>query len=117
MNRRAHARTPTAFRPPAQGCEARATLGNRRRKFTTPTGLRPFARIPQCGCGQNPVGVQGFVGWLTQGSLRRRAAAATLGFGTERRWRSSPPDEILKALGQLEAEIQQGMKELEGMLK
>lgn len=28
-----------------------------------------------------------------------------------------PPDEILKALGQLEAEIQQGMKELEGMLK
>ncbi len=25
--------------------------------------------------------------------------------------------EILKALGQLEAEIQQGMKELEGMLK
>ncbi len=28
-----------------------------------------------------------------------------------------PPDEILKTLGQLEAEIQQGMKELEGMLK
>jgi len=28
-----------------------------------------------------------------------------------------PPGEILKALGKLEAEIQQGMKELEGMLK
>jgi type I restriction enzyme M protein len=28
-----------------------------------------------------------------------------------------PPAEILKALGKLEAEIQQGMKELEGMLK
>ena len=28
-----------------------------------------------------------------------------------------PPGEILKALGQVEAEIQQGMKELEGMLK
>ena len=28
-----------------------------------------------------------------------------------------PPSEILKALGQLEAEIQQGMKELEGLLK
>lgn len=28
-----------------------------------------------------------------------------------------PPGEILKALGQLEAEIQQGIKELEGMLK
>ena len=27
------------------------------------------------------------------------------------------PGEILKALGKLEAEIQQGMKELEGMLK
>ena len=27
------------------------------------------------------------------------------------------PGEILKALGQLEEEIQQGMKELEGMLK
>jgi hypothetical protein len=30
---------------------------------------------------------------------------------------SALPGEILKALGQLEAEIQQGMKELEGMLK
>ncbi|MDP3244108.1 MAG: DNA methyltransferase, partial [bacterium] len=28
-----------------------------------------------------------------------------------------PPAEILQALGKLEAEIQQGMKELEGMLK
>ena len=30
---------------------------------------------------------------------------------------SAAPGEILKALGQLEAEIQQSMKELEGMLK
>ena len=30
---------------------------------------------------------------------------------------SVAPAEILTALGQLEAEIQQGMKELEGMLK
>jgi len=67
--------------------------------------------------GQNPVGVHGFIGRLTQGSLRRGAAAATLGCGSERRWRSSPLGEILKALGQLEAEIQQGMKALEGMLK
>ena len=108
--------TPTAFRHTAQGCEARATLGNRREKFTTPTGLRPFGMM-QYARGQNPVGVHGFVGRLTQGSLRRRAAAATLGCGPERRWRSRPPGEILKALGQLEAEIQQGMKELEGMLK
>ena len=31
--------------------------------------------------------------------------------------RDSAQREIMKALGQLEAEIQQGMKELEGMLK
>jgi hypothetical protein len=31
--------------------------------------------------------------------------------------RSVAPGEILKALGQVEAEIQQGIKELEGMLK
>jgi hypothetical protein len=38
---------------------------------------------------------------------------APLGLGFAHR----PPGEILKVLGQLEAEIQQGMKELEGMLK
>ena len=30
---------PTGFCPPAQGCEERATLGNRRIEITTPTGL------------------------------------------------------------------------------
>ncbi len=30
---------------------------------------------------------------------------------------SAAPGDILKALGQLEEEIQRGMKELEGMLK
>ena len=38
---------------------------------------------------------------------------APLGLGFAHR----PPGEILKSLGQLEAEIQQGMKEMEGMLK
>ena len=51
------------------------------------------------------------------GDSQGSACRATLGWMIERRWRSSPPGEILKALGQLEAEIQQGMKELEGMLK
>ena len=37
--------------------------------------------------------------------------------GRDRRRAHRPPGEILKALGQLEAEIQQGIKELEGMLK
>jgi hypothetical protein len=30
---------PTGFRPPAQGCEARATLGQPSKPITTPTGL------------------------------------------------------------------------------
>jgi hypothetical protein len=34
---------PTGFCPPAQGCEERATLGNRRTRISTPTGLRQFA--------------------------------------------------------------------------
>ena len=37
--------------------------------------------------------------------------------GRDKRRAHRPPGEILKALGQLEAEIQQGMKELEGMLR
>ena len=110
-------RTPTAFRPPAQGCEARATLGNGRHKSTTPTGLWPGLDVVRYGRGQNPVGVHGIVGWLTQGSLRRVAAAATLGCRPERRWRSAAPDEILKSLAKVETEIQQGIKELEGMLR
>src|SRR5436190_19022995 len=45
-------RIPKGFCNKAQGCEGRATLGKRRRCFTTPTGLRP-------GCaavagGRNP---------------------------------------------------------------
>ena len=32
--------TPTGYRPKAQGCEERATLGQRPKPPTTPTGLR-----------------------------------------------------------------------------
>ena len=67
--------------------------------------------------GQNPVGVHGFVGLVTQGSFRCGAAAATLGYVPQRRWRSIAPIESLASLSQLEAEIQQGMKELESMLR
>ena len=39
---RVRARTiPKGLRPPAQGCEERATLGKRRSKMTTATRLRP----------------------------------------------------------------------------
>ena len=34
-------RIPTGFRPIAQGCAHRATLGNDRFKIPTPTGLCP----------------------------------------------------------------------------
>ena len=37
--------------------------------------------------------------------------------GRDRRLAHRPPGEILKGLAKLETEIQQGMKELEGMLK
>ena len=94
-------RTPTAFRPPAQGCDAGATLGNRRIKITTPTGLCPFVRTPHCPRGQNSVGVHALTGPVTQGSLRRVAASATLGYGPDSRWRSRPPDETLIALDHL----------------
>ena len=39
---------PTGRRPKAQGCEARATLGEHGLIcFPTPTGLRPFPSAPQ----------------------------------------------------------------------
>ena len=53
-----HPGIPTGFRPKAQGCEARATLGKRPKKITTPTGLWPTshdretkAELPQPRCG------------------------------------------------------------------
>ena len=44
---------PKGLRPPAQGCEPRATLGKRVREGSTPTGLRQCAGDG----GRNPVGV------------------------------------------------------------
>src|SRR5437016_4097481 len=40
---------PKGLCPPAQGCEERATLGTRRQRFTTPTGLRPFPLLSSHG--------------------------------------------------------------------
>src|ERR1043166_2781845 len=39
-NTKSRTRIPTGFRPRAQGCEERATLGMRRRSVPTPKGLR-----------------------------------------------------------------------------
>ena len=75
--------TPTAFHHSAQGCEERATLGTGQQIETTPTGLHPASQIPRRPSGWNPVGVHDYFGTQTQGSLRRFAAAATLGLRWE----------------------------------
>ena len=76
---------PKGLRPPAQGCEKRATLGH-----------RPIKHQPQRGCGNyvyvwrsfdvghNPVGDGDFIPTFSQGS----SFLATLSFGTESRWDS-----------------------------
>src|SRR6266536_1333197 len=51
---RTQIRIPTGFRPKAQGCEARSTLGQTPQRISTPKGLHPaflFRRY-------NPVGVE-----------------------------------------------------------
>ncbi len=44
-------RIPKGFRPPAQGCEERATLGLRRRRITTLKGLRQISEAHRMGRG------------------------------------------------------------------
>ncbi len=73
---------PKGLRPPAQGCEARATLGSKPQAVPTPTGLRPFRAVPS----HNPVGVGVRFPPVSQGSLAR---SATLGLGTESLWDSN----------------------------
>jgi hypothetical protein len=68
-------RIPTGFRPKAQGCEQRATLGESARQRPTPTGLWLRAG----NGGRNPVGVGAVVGQVTQGS----SLLATLGWETQ----------------------------------
>ena len=77
------ARIPTGFRPKAQGCEQRATLGNRRHDIHNPNGVVAisYASFPRRRC-RNPVGVGGFFSMFTQGS----SFLATLGFGTQSLW-------------------------------
>src|ERR1035441_1005079 len=58
---------PQGLCPPAQGCEARATLGELRLETPTPTGLRPLRLVPS----RNPVGVD-----LCRASLPRVARAS-----------------------------------------
>ena len=85
---RGSARIPTGFRPKAQGCEERATLGLRPAKFTNRNAVAaiPFSSIARGIC-HNPVGVGDDYIPFTQGS----SYVATLGYLPESRW-DSPMD-------------------------
>ena len=72
---RGYARIPKGFRPTAQGCEQRATLGNRPQNISNRNAVAaiPFAPIARDVC-HNPVGVDENLIPFTQGSF------ATLGW-------------------------------------
>ena len=81
VNRRR--KIPTGFRPPAQGCEERATLGHRETNFPTATRLWQFRfRLARVTLAPTPLGL--CLRMFSQGSSH----LATLGFGTESRWDS-----------------------------
>jgi hypothetical protein len=76
---------PTGLRPPAQGCEEQATLGQRPKESSTLKGLRQ--RLDDCqtarrGC-HNPFRVVSHLCVSPRVALR-----ATLGFEPESRWDS-----------------------------
>jgi hypothetical protein len=77
---------PKGLRPPAQGCEERATLGAQRLNISTPTGLwlTNIVRRPN-GNSRNRVAVGDMLWAITQGS----SFLATLGLEPESRWDSS----------------------------
>jgi hypothetical protein len=80
---RGSARIPTGFRPKAQGCEARATLGHRPHSNTNRNAVAalPFSSAARGIC-HNPVGVGDDLILFTQGS----SCVATLGCMTQSRW-------------------------------
>src|SRR5437899_3486711 len=76
----------TRLRLPAQGCEARATLGNCREKLPTPTGFRHTQRYrsqPRWGCKN---------AWIPAPKVAPNAFGATLVFGTQPPWGWGKPD-------------------------
>ena len=72
---------PTGLWPPAQGCEARATLGERSQVETNPNGVA--ANRARSVHVTTPLGLM--ENWNTMFSQGRRVAP-TLGFGTMPRW-------------------------------
>jgi len=82
---RGSARIPTGFRPKAQGCEERATLGQRPQTISNRNAVVALplsAAAP--GICHNPVGVDKILIPFTQGS----SCVATLGYRPESLWDS-----------------------------
>jgi len=71
---------PKGLRLKAQGCEERATLG-KQSEMQNPNGVSSRLNTLRC---RNPVGVERIYAHVSQG----RRVAPTLGFESERRWRS-----------------------------
>jgi hypothetical protein len=78
-----YARIPTGFRPKAQGCEERATLGHHRAGFPNRNAVAalPFSSAARWIC-HNPVGVENNLIPFTQGS----SCVTTLGWRPQSRW-------------------------------
>ncbi|MFA6547021.1 MAG: hypothetical protein WCS99_21570 [Limisphaerales bacterium] len=76
-------RIPKGFRPKAQGCEERATLGHRPASITNRNAVAaiPFSSAARGIC-HNPAGVGGDLIPFTQGS----SCVATPGWMTQSRW-------------------------------
>jgi hypothetical protein len=83
VTRHRHWRIPTGFRPKAQGCEERATLGNRPRNVTTAMRLRPKSHAPyEIGFATTALRLGKICFTTTQGS----SFLATLGWRTQSLW-------------------------------
>jgi hypothetical protein len=82
---------PKGLCPPAQGCEERATLGQRPKKFTNRNAVAaiPFSSAVRGIC-HNPVGVGDDLIPFTQGS----SCVATLGCMTQSRWDCSTAQQL-----------------------
>ncbi|MFO1487212.1 MAG: hypothetical protein U1F65_01925 [Verrucomicrobiota bacterium] len=90
----AHSRIPTGFRPKAQGCEARATLGQRPQNISNRNAVAALpVSFTTRGIGHNPVGVGKNLIPFTQGS----SCVATLGWRPESLW-DSPIDAMMTAV-------------------
>ena len=80
---RGYARIPTGFRPPAQGCEARATLGHRPASRSNRNAVAAAFSFLAPNVCHNPVGVDPALSSFTQGRL---ADSPTLGFEAQSLW-------------------------------